>query len=121
MLITPNSIFMSEKIHILSIEGNSVVQDSSVLMANELEVYSSKKAHINQGVRLDIRGNIRFISTYSGDNFTGIRFGPGSMVDTDSINIIGYGGLNFNNMSLISTGSGSISAESRGSNFFNKY
>ena len=118
VLITPNSIFISEKIHILSMEGNSVVQDSSVLMANELEVYSSKKAHINRGVRLDIGGNIRLISTYSGDRFKGIRFGPGSMVDTGSINIIGYGGLNFNSMSLISTGP--INAESRGSNFFNK-
>ena len=110
--IGANSLFMSEKIHILAMEGNSLVKNSSVLRANELEIFSSVKTYINQGVRLDVRDNTRLVSTYTGDRYTGIRFGPGSMVESNNLRVIGHGVINLNSMFI--TARGSLVIESQG-------
>ena len=82
------------------------------LRANELEIFSSVKTYINQGVRLDVRDNTRLVSTYTGDRYTGIRFGPGSMVESNNLRVIGHGVINLNSMFI--TARGSLVIESQG-------
>ena len=115
--ISPNTVFMSEKIHILSMEGHTLVQDSAVLQANELEIFSSGKAHINQGARLNIKNKARIVSTYQGDSYTPIRFGSGSLLEVGNLDITGYGKVNFGSMSA--TASGALSVRSIGTSATN--
>ena len=116
--IEPRTIVMSDKIHILSMDGHSIVQDSSVLQANELEVFATGKTHINQGARLSIQNSARVVSTYQGDVYTGVRWGPGSVAEANGFTLIGYGVINFNSMSL--TARGALSVESKGARANNK-
>ena len=118
VMVDSNSVLMSERVYILSMEGHSIIQNSTVVRANELEIFSSGKIHVNQGVRLDIRDNARLVSTYSGSSYTPIRFGPGSMVESNNLTIVGYGTINFNSMSVISRGA--IFVESKGTSAHNK-
>ena len=112
VVISSRSIFMSEKIHILSINGDTIVQNSSVLKANELEIFSSGKAYINQGVRLNIRDNTGIVSTHVGASLIPIRFGAGSIVESNNLSIVGYDTIHFAGMSI--TARGSFVVESRG-------
>ncbi len=112
VLISSRSVLMSEKIHILSINGDTIVQNSSVLKANELEIFSSGKSHINQGVRLNIRDNTGIVSTHVGASLIPIRFGAGSIVESNNLSIVGYDTIHLAGMSI--TARGSLVVESRG-------
>ena len=116
--IGAHSIFTSEKIHILSMEGHSILESSSVLQASELEIFSSDKLHINKGVRLNIRNNTRMVSTYREDDYTAIRLGPGSVIKSQSFSLIGYSKIYLNSASILAKGD--LSIESRGSKPINK-
>ena len=116
--IGAHSILTSDKIHILSMEGHSILENSSVLQASELEVFSSDKLHINKGVRLNIRDNIRMVSTYKKDDYTAIRLGPGSIINSQSFSLIGYSKVYLNSASI--SAKGDLTIESRGSQAINK-
>ena len=114
MNIGNTSIFQSEKIHILPQEG-LVVSGLVRFNAQDVEIFSSGKIHINSGVRLDVLGPLRMVSTSLSQR---IRFGAATHLNTQSLNIIGHYIINFTDTQVVSTGD--IQIESRGTESKNR-
>ena len=99
-------------------EGDSIVQDASVLHADELEIFSAGKLHIDRGARCDMENDVRLVSTYQGSDSPAIRLGPGAIIESDNLTIIGHRDVRFNSTSLEARGF--VSIESRGSQAQNR-
>ena len=93
--IAANSVITAQKLHILSPEGDTIFHRSTSIHANELEILSSGKIHLNTGGSLTIINDARLVSTYDGSSFTPIVFGLGSRISAANVSITGSGKINF--------------------------
>ena len=94
------SFFDANKIHILSHEGDSIIEKSTVIKGKELEIYSSGKLHFHSGVRVNLKGHARLVSTLQDKNVIAFRMSPFSVLKGNNLTVLGNRKINFNNSVL---------------------
>ena len=118
--IAKNSVFNSQKLHILSHNGDSTIHASANITVNELEIFSSKKIHLSRGVRLHVRDNARLVSTLvnTASRNIPIRFAGNSEITAGGLHIVGFGQINFLGRFVRVTND--LNVESKGTSIFRR-
>ena len=93
--IRENSLFDSKRIHILSSGGDSIIEKSSVIKADELEIFTAKKLSIDRGVRINLKKDARLISTSKDNSIISFRLRDDSVLKADNLTISTYGKIHF--------------------------
>ena len=89
--LSQSVVAMGKKIHILTLDGGTSIAKNAVLKGTELEIFSSRKILLEQGMRLEFSNKARLVSQL-GEQMGGfIRLEQKGLIKASQVNLLGFG------------------------------